>query len=59
MVNSPSTSATIRMVAASTAVRMFGRMTRHIVDSHPAPSEPAASVSVLTSIARRPASRAR
>ena len=39
MVNSPSTSATVSTVADSRAVRRFGRITRHSVVGHPAPSD--------------------
>jgi hypothetical protein len=56
MVNSPSTSATVSTVAESRAVRRFGRITRHSVISHPAPSELAASTRVRSSSARSPAS---
>ena len=59
MVNSPSTTATARKDADSTAVRTLGRMIRHITVNQLAPSERAASARVVTSMAERPASRAR
>ena len=59
MVNSPSTRATVRNDADSTAERMFGNTTRHITVAQPAPRLRAASASVRTSIADRPASIAR
>jgi hypothetical protein len=59
MVNSPSTSATVSTVADSRAVRRLGRITRHSVVSHPAPSELDASTRVLMSSARSPASSER
>jgi hypothetical protein len=58
-VNSPSTSATARKAADSTAERMFGRTTRHITVPQPAPRPRAASASVRTSIEDSPASMAR
>ena len=59
MVNSPSTRATVRNAADSTAERMFGSTTRHITVAQPAPRLRAASASVRTSIADSPASMAR
>ena len=59
MVNSPRTRATVSTTADSTAVRRFGRTTRHNVLPQPAPSELDASTIVFRSSARSPASRAR
>jgi len=58
-VNSPSASATVSTVADNTAVRRFGRMTRHSVTGQPAPSELDASTMVFRSSARSPASSER
>src|SRR5205823_179361 len=59
MVNSPRTRATVRKAADSTADRMLGTTTRHITVAQLAPRLRAASASVRTSIADRPASIAR
>ena len=54
--NSPITIASVRNAPASAAVRMFGRITRNSVVRHVAPRLCEASVSVCTSIARKPES---
>ena len=56
MVNSPSTRATERNDAESTAERRLGSTMRRITVNHDAPSERAASDRVRTSMARSPAS---
>ncbi len=55
-VNSPITIASVRKAPLSAATRMFGRITRASVRGHDAPSPREASVSVCTSIERKPAS---
>ena len=59
MVNSPMTMAKVRKAPESSATRTFGRMTRSMIVSQPAPRLWAASVSVRTSIERMPVSTAR
>ena len=59
MVNSPSTRATERNDAESTAERRFGSTIRRITVTHDAPSVRAASDRVRTSMARSPASSER
>ena len=59
MVNSPSTSATVRKAADTTADWMLGSTTRQITVPHPAPRLRAASARVRTSMADNPASSAR
>ena len=54
--NSPITIASVRNAALSAATRMFGRITRTSVVRQLAPRLCDASVSVCTSIARKPAS---
>ncbi len=56
IVNSPITIASVRNDPASAAALMFGRMTRNIVVVQRAPRLCDASVSVCTSIDRKPAS---
>ena len=59
MVNSPMTMAKVRKAPERTATRTFGRITRAMMVIQPAPRLCAASVSVATSMARRPVSTAR
>ena len=59
IVNSPITIASARKQPLSAATLMFGRITVPIVLTQPAPRLRDASVSVCTSIARKPASRAK
>ena len=59
MVNSPMTMAKVRNAPDSTATSTFGRITRVMMVSQPAPRLCAASVRVATSMARRPVSTAR
>ncbi len=59
MVNSPMTMAKVRKAPLSTATRTFGKITLNMIVGQPAPRLSAASVSVRTSIARRPVSTAR
>ena len=59
IVNSPITIARVRNEPASAATRMFGRITCTIVVGQLAPRLCDASVSVCTSIARKPASSAK
>ena len=54
MVNSPITMAKVRKAPLSTAVRTLGRMTLKRIRGQPAPRVSAASVSVRTSMARKP-----
>ena len=54
--NSPITIASVRKAPASAAARMFGRITRKSVVRQGAPRLCEASVSVCTSIARKPVS---
>ena len=54
--NSPITIASVRNAPPSAAARMFGRITRTSVVAQLAPRLCEASVSVCTSIARKPAS---
>jgi hypothetical protein len=56
MVYSPITMARVRNEPASAAALMLGRITRHSVVGHPAPRLWDASVSVCTSIERKPVS---
>ena len=56
IVNSPMTIASVRKDPASAAERMFGRMTLRSVVPQRAPRLCEASVSVCTSIDRKPAS---
>ena len=56
IVNSPITIASVRNDAARAAARMFGRITRKRVVPQRAPRLWEASVSVCTSIERKPAS---
>ena len=57
IVNSPITIASVRNEPPRAATRMFGRITRSSVVRQLAPRFCDASVSVWTSIARKPASR--
>ena len=59
MVNSPMTMAKVRKAPDSTAISTLGRMTRAMIVVQPAPRICAASVSVRTSMVRRPVSTAR
>src|SRR4051794_1214221 len=59
IVNSPITIASVRNAPDSAACFTFGRITRRSVVRHVAPSDCDASVSVCTSIARKPASSER
>ena len=59
IVNSPITIASVRKAPAMAATRMFGRITRNSVVGQLAPRFCDASVSVCTSIARKPASSAK
>ena len=56
IVNSPITIASVRKAPLSAATLMFGRITRPSVVRQDAPRLCEASVSVCTSIARKPAS---
>ncbi len=56
IVNSPITIASVRNAPASAATRMLGRITRMSVVRQLAPRFSDASVSVCTSIERKPAS---
>ena len=59
MVNSPSTTATVRNVADTSEVRRLGMSTRRNVVPHPAPRLRDASTNVRRSMLRRPASMER